>query len=116
MKIKNFLPTAVALFFAAILVLFTSVRKAEPNDYSWLKRRLEVLEAFTIEVLEAMPDDDYYFKDSEDQRTFATRAYLILIVSLTLKGPFLMVEMLHGSQEIKIQSRKKKSFLGPRRI
>lgn len=78
MKIKNFLPAAVALFFVATIILFTSAKESEFKDYDWLKPRLDAAQAFTIEVLEAMPEDDYDFKASEDQRTFAAQAYHIV--------------------------------------
>lgn len=78
MKIKNLIPLAAFTFLAAIVLLFTSAGKAEFEAYDWLKPRLDATETFTIEVLEAMPEGDYDFKASEDQRTFAAQAYHII--------------------------------------
>ena len=43
-----------------------------------MKQRLETTKAYTIAVLEAMPDGDYTFKPNEEQRTFAAQAYHIV--------------------------------------
>lgn len=78
MTIKNFIPFAALTFLAAVVLLFTSADKPEFKAYEWLKPRLDATEAFTLQVLEAMPEDDYDFKASEDQRTFAAQAYHIV--------------------------------------
>jgi len=78
MKIKNSIPFAAVFFLAAVVLLFTSVEKAEDGGYDWLKQRLDASKAFTIEVLEAMPEGEYDFKASQDQRTFAAQAYHII--------------------------------------
>lgn len=78
MKIKNLMPIAAFTFLATALLLLTSANKAEFKDYDWLKPRLDATEAFTLEVLEAMPAEDYDFKASDDQRTFAAQAYHIV--------------------------------------
>lgn len=73
MKISNKLTSAVfALFFI--------VSTAQANDdggYDWLKQRLDATKAYTLAVLEAMPDADYSFKPDDEQRTFAAQAYHI---------------------------------------
>ncbi len=75
----------------AIGVLFTlsSATKKE-GDYDWLKQRLAVTKAFTIEVLEAMPEDKYKFRPDDKVRTFQQQAYhvvySILYYSKIFKG------------------------------
>lgn len=43
-----------------------------------MKQRLETTKAYTLAVLDAMPDGDYTFKPNEEQRTFAAQAYHIV--------------------------------------
>ena len=64
-------------FLAAVVLLVTSADKAEIKEYEWLKPRLDAAKLYTIAVLEAMPADDYDFKASDNQRTFAAQAYHI---------------------------------------
>lgn len=78
MKIKNFLPVMAMTLVVAVALLFTSAKEAEFKDYDWLKPRLDAAKDYTIEVLEAMPADEYDFKASEEQRTFGAQAYHIV--------------------------------------
>lgn len=73
MKNSNRLMSAfLALLFIA------STAKANEGGYDWLKQRLDASKAYTVAVLEAMPEDDYSFKPNDDQRTFAAQAYHIV--------------------------------------
>lgn len=70
--------SAVALtLLLASAVLFTSMKPVEAGGYDWLKARLDASKAYTMEVLKAMPADDYDYKPNKDQRTFAAQAYHI---------------------------------------
>ncbi|WP_420388320.1 DinB family protein [Roseivirga sp.] len=73
MKIKN----KLAFAFLAI-ILFASQSFAHEGGYDWMKQRLEATKAYTIAVLEAMPEGDYTFKPNDEQRTFAAQAYHIV--------------------------------------
>ena len=68
---------SVVLFFVSVS-LFTSAKPTADGGYDWLKPRLDGTKAFTIEVLEAMPEDKYDFRPNDDQRTFAAQAYHII--------------------------------------
>lgn len=50
---------------------------AQESEYEYLKSTLTSAKDFTIEVLNAMPADEYSFKPTEDVRTFAAQAYHI---------------------------------------
>lgn len=78
MKIKNFLRTVPILFLLPLIGLLFSASPAQTDNYEWLRPRLEATQAFTIEVFEAMPAEDYDFKANEDQRSFAEQAYHIV--------------------------------------
>lgn len=73
MKISNQL---ICTLF--ILFLMAAPAFAHEGGYDWMKQRLETTKAYTIAVLEAMPDGDYTFKPNEEQRTFAAQAYHIV--------------------------------------
>ena len=60
------------------LIFIASTAKANEGGYDWLKQRLDASKAYTVAVLEAMPEDDYSFKPNDDQRTFAAQAYHIV--------------------------------------
>ncbi|MBO3699797.1 DinB family protein [Roseivirga sp. E12] len=68
---------ALTLILSATL-LFTSMKSADDGGYDWMKNRLNASKAFTVEVLEAMPEDSYDYKPNDDQRTFAAQAYHIV--------------------------------------
>ncbi len=69
--------TAFALLLSATL-LFTSMKPLEEKGgYDWLKGRLDAAKSYTMDVLRAMPEDDYDYKPNSDQRTFAAQAYHI---------------------------------------
>ena len=66
------------IFVVALLTaftLFTSMKPANDGGYDWLKARLDATKAYTIEVMKAMPEDEYDFRPSDEQRTFAAQAY-----------------------------------------
>ncbi|KYG77686.1 MULTISPECIES: DinB family protein [Roseivirga] len=60
------------------LIFIASTANANEGGYDWLKQRLDASKAYTVAVLEAMPEDDYSFKPNDDQRTFAAQAYHIV--------------------------------------
>ena len=67
-----------AIFVVALLTactLLTSMKPANDGGYHWLKARLDATKAYTIEVMKAMPEDEYDFRPSDEQRTFAAQAY-----------------------------------------
>lgn len=70
--------SAVALTLLLSTILFTSMKPADDGGYDWLKGRLDATKAFTIEVLNAMPEGSYDFRPNKDQRTFAAQAYHII--------------------------------------
>lgn len=49
----------------------------DKGGYDWLKGRLGAAKTYTMEVLKAMPADDYDFRPNDEQRTFAAQAYHI---------------------------------------
>ena len=51
------------------------MKPANDGGYDWLKARLDATKAYTIEVMKAMPEDEYDFRPSDEQRTFAAQAY-----------------------------------------
>ena len=66
----------MSAFLALIFIASTAI--ANEGGYDWLKQRLDASKAYTVAVLEAMPEDDYSFKPNDDQRTFAAQAYHIV--------------------------------------
>ena len=74
MKLRTIYAPLCAL---GMLLLLTSASPKE-GDYDWLKQRLAATKAFTIEVMEAMPDDKYNFRPDEGVRTFKEQAYHIV--------------------------------------
>lgn len=72
MHIKNKITSTLL-----VLLFMVSTAKADDGGYDWLKQRLEASKAYTLAVLEAMPESDYSFKPNDDQRTFAAQAYHI---------------------------------------
>tara|TARA_R110000796_G_scaffold96719_1_gene203080 strand:+ start:521892 stop:522395 length:504 start_codon:yes stop_codon:yes gene_type:complete len=75
-KLKQRAIPAFALCLLAI-GLTSSTLKPVNGGYDYLKQRLEVTKAFTIEVFNAMPEADYNFKPNDEQRTFGAQAYHI---------------------------------------
>tara|TARA_R110001592_G_scaffold189452_2_gene434960 strand:+ start:8344 stop:8847 length:504 start_codon:yes stop_codon:yes gene_type:complete len=71
--------TALSVFALCVLGIGLTSATLKPADsgYDYLKQRLEVTKAFTIEVFNAMPEADYNFKPNEEQRTFGAQAYHI---------------------------------------
>lgn len=67
----------LSLTLMAGLIVLTSAAPKE-GDYDWLKQRLETTKAFTIEVINAMPDDKFDYKPNDDVRTFKAQAYHIV--------------------------------------
>lgn len=65
------------ILLLATTTLLISMNPIEKGGYDWMKARLDVSKDFTIQVLNAMPADDYSFKPNKDQRTFAAQAYHI---------------------------------------
>ena len=78
MKTTTRQSAAMLALLLAATVLFTSARESDKGDYDWLKQRLDASKAYTIEVLEAMPAEDYSYKPNDAQRTFAAQAYHIV--------------------------------------
>lgn len=74
MKLKTTLSPLFAVMLLGSSLLLTSTAREE-GDYDWLKNRLEVTKAFTIEVIQAMPDDQYDYAPSEDVRSYKELAY-----------------------------------------
>ncbi|MEZ5347427.1 MAG: DinB family protein [Pyrinomonadaceae bacterium] len=69
---------SLLMLFLVLSVVPTLSFASEPaGDYDWLKPRLAATKAFTLEVLEAMPDDKYDYRANEDVRTFKEQAYHI---------------------------------------
>jgi len=60
------------------LLLLAGPAFAHNSGYDWMKQRLDLTKAYTLAVLEAMPDADYSFKPDDAQRTFAAQAYHIV--------------------------------------
>lgn len=77
MKRKTTLTPLFALLLIGSSVLLTSAGKKE-GDYDWLKNRLDVTKAFTVEVLEAMPDNKYDYRPGDDVRTYQELAYHVV--------------------------------------
>ncbi len=76
MKLRK--PTAFfAIALCACTLFFTGMAEKE-GDYDWLKQRLETTKDFTIQVINAMPDEDYDYKPSDDVRSFKAQAYHIV--------------------------------------
>ena len=73
-NLKNATMVAALFIFSSLL---TSMTPAKEGGYDWLKARLDATKAYTIEVMESMPADDYDFKPSDEQRTFSAQAYHI---------------------------------------
>ncbi len=48
--------------------------KVTKEDYGYLKLRLENTKAFTIEVIKAMPENDYLYQPTESVRTYTALA------------------------------------------
>ena len=67
----------VLILLLAATVLSATMKSVEQGGYDWLKARLEASKAYTLEVLQAMPADDYDYKPNDEQRTFAAQAYHI---------------------------------------
>ena len=47
------------------------------SDYEYLTQKLTNVHEYTLEVLEAMPEDQYDFKPTDNVRTFAAQAFHI---------------------------------------
>ncbi|OEK07162.1 DinB family protein [Roseivirga misakiensis] len=78
MRISTKFSVAGAVLLLASVTFLTSMKPVEDKGgYDWMKGRLDAAKAFTIEVLKAMPEDDYDFKPNDEQRTFAAQAYHI---------------------------------------
>lgn len=73
MKISNKLTYTLFTLFLLVGSAFSG-----EGGYDWMKQRLETTKAYTLAVLDAMPDGDYTFKPNEEQRTFAAQAYHIV--------------------------------------
>lgn len=69
--------SALALCVLAIGLTSATLKPAD-GGYDYLKQRLDVTKAYTLEVLNAMPEADYNFKPNEEQRTFGAQAYHIV--------------------------------------
>ena len=67
----------LALSLSLCMPLLTGMDKKE-GDYDWLKQRLETTKDFTIQVFNAMPDEDYDYKPSDEVRSFKAQAYHIV--------------------------------------
>jgi len=68
------------LFAIAIFGLMSSFTNLSTNegDYDWLKQRLTSTKAFTLEVINAMPDDKFDFKPEDEVRSFQGQAYHLI--------------------------------------
>ncbi len=65
--------------FAICIISFSNTGMAQDKGgYDWLKQRLETTKDFTLQVINAMPEDDFDFKPSEDVRSFKAQAYHIV--------------------------------------
>lgn len=91
MKFSNIaLVGTIALLLSASSYAFQVDANAENPPYNFMKQQLENSKAFTVEVFEAMPAEDYSYKPDNDVRTFAAQAYHIAYslewYNNTLKG------------------------------
>ncbi|MFY0591747.1 DinB family protein [Roseivirga sp.] len=78
MKTNTKFSALTVVLLLTTTVLLTSMKPVEEKGgYDWMKGRLDAAKSFTIEVLKAMPEDDYDYKPNDDQRTFAAQAYHI---------------------------------------
>ena len=77
MKTTFKLSAVGVVLLLATTTLLISMKPAEKGGYDWMKARLDTTKDFTIQVLNAMPEDDYDFRPNKDQRTFAAQAYHI---------------------------------------
>lgn len=75
-KLKQTALSALALCVLAIGLTSANLKPAD-GGYDYLKQRLDVTKAYTLEVLNAMPEADYSFNPNEEQRTFGAQAYHI---------------------------------------
>ena len=66
-----------AMFLVSSSLLLTSAAPVK-GDYDWLKNRLEVTKAFTLEVIKAMPDDKYNYSPGEGIRTYKALAHHVI--------------------------------------
>ena len=71
--------TPLLVLVLSVLAIGLTSANLKPADggYDYLKQRLEITKALTIEVFNAMPESDYSFKPNDEQRTFGAQAYHI---------------------------------------
>ena len=71
--------TPLLVLVLSVLAIGLTSANLKPADggYDYLKQRLEITKAFTIDVFNAMPESDYSFKPNDEQRTFGAQAYHI---------------------------------------
>ncbi len=66
---------SIVFFTVCILTIsFSPNLKDDVQNYDYLKKRLKNTKAFTIEVMEAMPEATYRFKPTNDVRTYTALA------------------------------------------
>ena len=74
MKLKTAFLPLIAIVIIGLTTSFTNPTSKE-GDYDWIKQRLTATKAFTIEVINAMPEDKYDFKPEDGVRSFQEQAY-----------------------------------------
>ena len=77
---KTSLYTLLITSSVAIVTTWFGMHTMHKNDavnYEYMKQRLEVAKAFTVEVMEAMPAEAFTYKPNEDVRSFGAQAYHI---------------------------------------
>lgn len=77
MKLKQTLAPLFSIALICTAVLLMSAGKKD-GDYDYMKQRLEATKAFTIEVINAMPDDKFDYQPNDDVRTFQAQAYHVV--------------------------------------
>jgi len=77
MKLKSTYFLSALALITLCLTLLTSMDKKE-GDYDWLKQRLDTTKDYTLEVFEALPDNDYDYRPSDEVRSFKEQAYHIV--------------------------------------
>ncbi len=74
MKFKTAYLPLIAIVIIGLMTSFANPTSKE-GDYDWMKQRLMATKAFTIEVINAMPEDKFDFKPDDGIRSFQEQAY-----------------------------------------
>ncbi|RNC84352.1 MAG: DinB family protein [Balneola sp.] len=67
---------------SSLAILLSAYSVYEPSDkeeksYEYLNQELENAKSFTLEVMEAMPEENYGYKPGEEMRTFRAQGFHI---------------------------------------